>query len=295
MISIATKVKSITIVLSLTMMFNIFVTYYLVQDEKADAQIINIAGKQRMLTQKLIAEFHRIALGEKEALQEFYSAQKAFNTNLQRLVSGDLSSGAGSEARLFLGEVEKSWKEFEVLMLANIHKSTDNGLKEIYLQGNLTLALMDKTVLAYEKNATSKRDFINQMQLVLGVFALLVIIYMGYLSLGIHTQLSKFLKHSSNISGRRQMKKGSELEMACEHIQYFLDDVEAAIDSASIAVQQSEKASIKLAIAKQDPQAQKHLDRSEDIVIEANEELYKTALLLKKLKTKLHDAANPSF
>lgn len=295
MISIATKVKSITIVLSLTMMFNIFVTYYLVQDEKADAQIINIAGKQRMLTQKMIAEFHRIALGEKDAMQEFFSAQKSFNANLQRLTVGDLAVDTGSEVHLLLHEVEKSWKEFEILMLENIQNSSGLKLNAIYTKGNLTLELMEKTVLAYENNATNKRDSINQIQLALGIFALLVIIYMGYLSLGIHTQLNKFLKHSSDISGRKQMKKGSELELACEHIQYFLDDVEAAIDSAANAVQQSEKASIQLAMAKQDPRAQEHLDKSEDIVIEANEELYKTSLLLKKLKTKLQDAANPSF
>ena len=52
---------------------------------------------------------------------------------------------------------------------------------------------------------------------------------------------------------------------------------------------------MQLAVAKQDPEAIKHLDKSEDIVIEANEELYKTSILLKKLKTKLQDAANPSF
>jgi len=295
MISIATKVKLITIVLSITMIFNIFVTYYLVQDEKADAQIINIAGKQRMLTQKMIAEFNRLSMGENDASEEFFKAQKEFNTNLQRLRTGDLSLVKSHEVNALLEKVEQSWRVFEALMLTQIEEKSKSALKEIYIKGNITLGLMEKTVLAYENNATSKRDFINQIQLLLGVFALFVIIYMGSVSLGIHTQLSKFLKHSSDISGRNELKKGSELELACAHIQYFLDDVEAAIDSASQAVQQSEKASIQLAMAKQDPRAQEHLDKSEDIVIEANEELYKTSLLLKKLKTKLQDAANPSF
>jgi len=295
MISIAMKVKLITIVLSITMIFNIFVTYYLVQDEKADARIINIAGKQRMLTQKMIVEFHRIALGKQGASQEFFRAQQEFNANLQRLGSGDLRVSKNSEVDLLLQEVEKSWKVFEALMLSTIQKDSASSLKEIYINGKKTLALMEKTVFAYEHHATSKRDFINQVQLFLGLFALFVIVYMGSLTLGIHTQLNKFLKHSSEISGRKQVNKGSELELAYEHIQYFLDDVEAAIDSASQAVQQSEKASVQLATAKQDLRIQEHLDRSEDIVIEANEELYKTSKLLKKLKTKLQDAANPTF
>jgi len=295
MISIATKVKLITLVLSMTMIFNIFVTYYLIQDEKADARIINIAGKQRMLTQKMIAESHRIALGEEGASQEFMKAQKEFNTNLQRLGSGDLRVDENSEVEHLLEEVEKNWKVFEALMLEKIQKSPLSDLKQIYISGNKTLALMDKTVFAYENHATNKRDFINQTQLLLALCALFVIIYMGSLSLGIHTQLNKFLKHSSKISGHKQTGKGSELELAYEHIQYFLNDVEAAIDSASQAVQQSEKASQKLALSEQDPHALEHLDKSEDIVIEANEELYKTSRLLKKLKIKLQDAANPSF
>jgi len=295
MISIASKVKLITAILSLTMVFNIFVTYYLVQDEKEDAKIINIAGKQRMLTQKMIAEFYRLTAEEVGAKEAFFKTQKEFNTNLHRLRSGDLRLDENKEVSALLDNVEKAWKDFESLMLEGITSKVDIDVKEIYTKGNMTLEFMEKAVLAYEVHATSKRDFINQIQLVLGIFALFVIIYMGVLSLGIHTQLSKFLKHSRDISGREASSKGNELDLACVHIQYFLDDVESAIDSAAVAVAQSEKASIKLAMAKQDPKALEHLDKSEDIVIETNEELYKTSILLKKLKTKLQDAANPSF
>lgn len=295
MISIATKVKLITLVLSLTMVFNIFVTYYLVQDEKADAQIINIAGKQRMLTQKMIAEFYRLSSGEEGAREEFFKTQKAFNTNLHRLRSGDLRLDENEEVTTLLTEVEKSWKNFESLMLKGLRLGAKADLNEIYIKGSMTLELMEKAVLAYELHAMSKRDFINKIQLILGIFTLFVIIYMGALSLGIHTQLSKFLKHSRKISGREASAKGNELDLACVHIQYFLDDVESAIDSATMAVTQSEKASMQLAMAKQDSNAIKHLDKSEDIVIEANEELYKTSILLKKLKTKLQDSANPTF
>ena len=295
MISIATKVKLITIVLSITMIFNIFVTYYLVQDEKADARIINIAGKQRMLTQKMIAEFYRVSSGEVGAKDAFFTTQKEFNTNLHRLRSGDLRLDENEEVSTLLDEVERGWKNFEGLMLNRLTHASKADLNQIYISGSETLALMEKAVLAYELHATSKRDFINQIQFILGLFTLFVIIYMGYVSLGIHTQLSKFLKHSSDISGRQASAKGSELDLACAHIQYFLDDVESAIDSASLAVQQSEKASMQLAMAKQNTEALEHLDKSEDIVIEANEELYKTSILLKKLKSKLQDAANPEF
>jgi len=295
MISIATKVKLITMVLSITIVFNILVTYYLVQDEKADAQIINIAGKQRMLTQKMIAEFYRLNSGETGAREAFFKAQKEFSTNLHRLRLGDLRLDENDDVSMLLIKVEKEWKSFEKLMLNGLDNNDNANLNEIYIKGNLTLELMEKAVLAYELHATKKRDFINQIQLVLGLFALFVIIYMGTVSLGIHTQLSKFLKHSEDISGRESGTKGSELDLACAHIQYFLEDVESAIDSATLAVQQSEKASLQLSMAKQSPESIKYLDKSEDIVIEANEELYKTSILLKKLKTKLQDAAHPSF
>ncbi len=295
MISIATKVKLITMVLSLTMLFNIFVTYYLVQDEKTDAKIINTAGKQRMLLQKMITEFHRITLGEQAANEVLLLTQKRFEENLQRLDKGDLALDKSREIDRLLKEVTKSWQRFESLMFLDLHQVSSLRLKEIYQAGNQTLELMDQTVMAYEAQATQQRDFINHIQILLGAFALMVIIYMGAVSLGIHKQLNKFLKHSSDISGRESEYRGSELELACAHIQYFLDDVEAAIDSASKAVKQSEKASIQLASAKQNPEAVEQLDRSEDIVIEANEELYKTSIVLKKLKSKLQDSADFSF
>lgn len=182
MISIATKVKLITFVLSITMVFNIFVTYYLIQDEKADARIINIAGKQRMLTQKMIAEFYRLNREEEGAREEFFKTQKEFNTNLHRLRSGDLRLDENQEVSLLLHKVEKAWKVFESLMLQGLTKETDLDMNAIYIKGSMTLALMEKTVLAYELHATSKRDFINQIQLILGVFTLFVIIYMGVVS-----------------------------------------------------------------------------------------------------------------
>lgn len=296
MISISTKVKLITLVLSLTMIFNLFVTYYLIQDEKEDAQIINIAGKQRMLTQKMIAELYKRSIDSKHTSTQLIMAQDEFKTNLQRLHSGDLSLDENIQVHQLLNDVQNSWNDFEVLVSNSIKNSSSvQELNLLYTLANKTLVLMDETVSAYENNATGKRDFINKIQLLLGVFALLVIVYMGYVSLGIDKQLRKFLKHSSDISGRKPTSKGSELDLACEHIQYFLDDVEAAIDSASIAVEQSEKASVKLAKNNQDTQGQEHLDKSEDIVIEANEELYKTSILLKKLKNKLQNAANPTF
>lgn len=295
MISIRTKVKLITVVLSVTMVFNIFVTYYLIQDEKTDAKIINVAGKQRMLTQKMIGELHRIDRKKKAAEEEFLRAQGEFDRNFQRLRVGDLSLMKNEEISSALQEVQTSWKAFDRLTFSYLNNNAAPLLDEIYKQGNKTVALVEKTVQAYEEYAMDKRDFINQIQLILGLFALLVIIYMGIIALSIQTQLNKFVKHSSDISGRKEEKSGSELELACAHIQYFLDDVEAAIDSASEAVKQSEKAALNLQAAKVNPQAQKHLDKSEDIVIEANEELYKTSILLKKLKAKLQDAANPSL
>ncbi len=296
MISIRTKVKLITVVLSMTMIFNILVTYYLIQDEKTDAQIINVAGKQRMLMQKMIGELHRFDHNKKEAEEEFLKGHGEFKRNFQRLRMGDLSFEKNDQISVALNEVEKSWNAFDRLTFLYLENNAYVVLEKIYTHGNKTVELVDKTVQAYEAYATDKRDFINNIQLVLGLFTLFVIIYMGFIALSIQTQLNKFVKHSSNISGRREADKhGSELELACAHIQYFLEDVESAIDSAAEAVRQSEKAALNLQIAKENPQAQKHLDKSEDIVIEANEELYKTSILLKKLKEKLQDAANPSF
>lgn len=290
---IRTKVKFITIVLSFTMLFTIAVTYYLIQDEKSDAQIINVAGKQRMLTQKMIAELHRIGLSENEAREEFNEAKKQFHAGLVRLSTGDLSSVRGEEIGGALKEVEQSWHVFSEMTQAYAQTPSALLLQQIYMQGNTMLAQIERAVMLYEKHSRAKRDFINQVQLVLAFFSFFIILYMGSIALSIQAQLSRFSQHSTAISGRKDHSGGNELEEAYAHIKYFLDDVENAIDAAVEAVRQSEDTAIK--IAKHDPAMQKHLDKNEDIVIEANEELHKTSRILKKLKSKLQDTAHSPF
>lgn len=290
---IRTKVKFIITVLSFMMLFTIAVTYYLIQDEKSDAQIINVAGKQRMLTQKMIAELHRTGLSDNGAREEFNEAKKQFHTGLVRLRTGDLSSAHGEEIQGALNEIEQSWHVFSEMTQAYAQTPSALLLQQIYIHGNTMLEQIEKAVILYEKNAREKRDFINQVQLVLALFAFFIILYMGSIALSIQAQLGRFSQHSTAISGRKDQAGGNELEAAYAHIQYFLDDVESAIDAAVEAVRQSEDAAMK--ISKHDPAMQKHLEKNEDILIEANEELHKTSRILKKLKSKLQDTAHSPF
>jgi len=295
MINIGLKVKIITAVLSVTMLVNLFVTYYLIENEKVDAQVINIAGKQRMLTQKAVGEFHRLTMNKKDAKTEINDVDKIFRENLKRLLSGNLSHGKNLSIHNELVIIEKRWSSFKELMLLASKKSLDIKRDLVYEEGNKLLNIIDKTVQAYEIQAKNKKDFIKSMQFVLGFIALMIIVYMAKIALGINAQLNAFLKRSTKISGHQEKEKGNELEVACLHIQYFLNDVEHAIDSATKAVEKSEQAALELANEKNNPQALQQLDNSEDIVIETNEELYKTANVLKKLKQKLQENSDISF
>ena len=58
--SITIKVRWIVAILSLNLIAIIMVNIWLNMDQKNDAKVINIAGKQRMLTQRTVLELHRL-------------------------------------------------------------------------------------------------------------------------------------------------------------------------------------------------------------------------------------------
>ena len=105
------------------------------------ARAINLAGRQRMLTQKMTKEFLLISLGyQVEANQYNLNETVAmFDKTLHGLQHGNSSLGltaAPNHAiRLQLEQVENIWKTFSAL----ITSSASNLTKKVIFQQNLQL------------------------------------------------------------------------------------------------------------------------------------------------------------
>ncbi|MCK9372211.1 MAG: type IV pili methyl-accepting chemotaxis transducer N-terminal domain-containing protein [Sulfuricurvum sp.] len=293
--SISTKVRWIVAILSLNLITIIMVDIWLNVDQKYDAKVINIAGKQRMLSQRTVLELHRLLVDEKGAFVKLQAARAEFDRNFRKLrtEASEYRGSSNEEITKTLNDVHAVWKQMGGLIdryLQGDHNLAD--LKTIYDNGDRTLILMDKAVTQYEGYMIEKRMMAYRIQIFLAVISFGVILYMARTTLQIQHNFDHFLNHTKAISGKEEIigKSDNELEIACAHIEYFLHNVEEALQSATDAVEKSEAAAAHLIGSA--PETEALLEQNEDVMIQVSEELHQTSRRLKKLKSNLQKANN---
>lgn len=291
--SITTKVRWIVAILSLNLITIIMVNIWLNMAQKYDAKVINIAGKQRMLSQRTVLELHRLLVDEEGAHEKLQLAREEFDRNFAQLsaATSDYKGFSNAKIETTMMEVHAHWNRMAGLIdryLAGDHNLND--LKAIYDNGDSTLVLMDKAVSQYEAYMMEKRVLAYRIQILLALISFLVILYMARTTLQIQRNFSTFLDHSKTLSGKEAIvvKSNNELDIAFSHIDYFLKNVDEALQSATDAVEKSEVATMGLYGAT--PEAKNLLEQSEDVMIQVSEELHQTSLRLKKLKSNLEKA-----
>lgn len=291
--SITNKVRWIVAILSLNLVTIILVDIWLNMDQKYDAKVINIAGKQRMLSQRTVLELHRLLVDEEGAYEKLQQAREEFNRNFGQLstATSDYQGFSNAKIETTMKQVHAHWNRMAGLIdryLAGDRNLKD--LKAIYDNGDSTLALMDKAVSQYEAYMMEKRVLAYRIQIFLALISFFVILYMARTTLTIQRNFSTFLEHSKTLSGKEVVRATSnnELEIACSHIDYFLKNVEKVLQNATDAVEKSEAATSGLYGAT--PEAKNLLQQSEDVIIQVGEELHQTAARLKKLKSNLEKA-----
>ncbi|OGR71769.1 MAG: hypothetical protein A2X40_05445 [Elusimicrobia bacterium GWC2_65_9] len=127
---------------------------------KKTGAVVNIAGRQRMLSQKMTKETCLIALGENksEALSNLKSTRQLFETSHNALLKGSKELGIPAttqpEIKKQMAEVDGFWKQFNVLISEIITSGDSNAFKTAKiaeLSQNL-LTAMDKAVTLYAES-----------------------------------------------------------------------------------------------------------------------------------------------
>ena len=119
------------------------------------ATVINMSGKQRMLTQKMTKEFLMIARGikVKENRQALEKTIKLFDKTLKGLLDGDKGLGLPAttdpKIRDQLAVVKKLWVSFYPLLQK---PATPSSLRQVEKANLPLLAEMDKAVKMYEQS-----------------------------------------------------------------------------------------------------------------------------------------------
>lgn len=318
--TISTKIKFIGILFIILMSSIIVTTIYLNEKNKKDALIINIAGKQRMLTQNIAKNIFYLQNSNNTSFSELDISTNEFIYNLNSLKNGNslvgITKSPTQEIEKQLLKVESLWNIFHKNI--NNFKETlkrEDSSKEIILKNivtsiydtNLVLLFeVDNLVSMYTSYMEIKSDYLRYIQY---LFALIIIFLMIYSFSQLKTMeenAKKFFEESKKImenDGNEllvpiKIEAEKEIIEATDTINCFIDKINSAMTYSANAIEQSKNASIKLEEITDEfdkvideltnsADFSKQLNKSEDIVIQSQENLMNSTKKLQELKNEL--------
>ncbi|APW64800.1 hypothetical protein LPB137_02525 [Poseidonibacter parvus] len=319
--TISRKIKLLGILFILLMLSIINTTIYLSEKNKKDALIINLAGKERMLTQKISKNIFYTYHNKHYSFNELDMATIEFIYNLNSLKDGNTLIGIEKSPTEVISnqisKIQKLWDDF-YLEINNfkkytMDKQTNNEQKikdiinTIHNTNNILLNEVDSLVTLYTLHAEEKTDFIRYIQYLFFLFSILLIIYSFIQLRKMESNAKKFLQYSkelvqtSDVSELKPMKIEAEKEIveASDTINCFINKINSAVNYSQEAIEQSQNASVQLEEItdefdkiidelKHSGDLSTYLDKSEDMVIQSHEDLIKSTEKLNNLKDQLN-------
>ncbi len=317
---IRTKIKLLGALLIVLMLSVITTTIYLNQQNTKDALVVNIVGKQRMLTQKITKNIFYIHYTNSKDFYELNSAVDEFIKGLNILRHGSqdkqIPSVPTHKISQQLLEVSKRWEKFyediqnfKIFTNSGINRKSDleKIVTNIYKENTILLDEVDKLVTMYTDYSEEKTNFIKIFQYASGFTLLLVFLYSLFQLRTIESHVDEFMQYSKklvNDDGSKlepiKIEDESEVELVevSDTINCFIQKINSAVDFSSEALLQSQQASQKLEELTDEfdiiinelqdtSMISKHLNNSEDIVIESTEDLINSTKRLQNLKEEL--------
>ena len=318
---ISTKIKFLGALLSILMIGVLSITIYLNQQNVKDALIMNMVGKQRMLTQKISKNIFYIAHNPNKDFYELNAAVDEFIGALNILKHGDKQKGIApaptQTIRKQLGEVSLLWDLFYQdvqkykMYAASSEAGSEQELKKIlysiYMKNTVLLDNVDKLVTMYTEHIESKTEDIKFFQYSAASVLFMLFLYALLQLRAIESHVDEFMEYSKMLASHEEVGEKltpmkihaeSEIVEVSDTINCFINKINSAMDYSNEALLQSQKAALKLEELtdefdsildelKDTSLANKHLANSEDIVIESTEELMNSTRKLQNLKNEL--------
>ena len=322
--TISNKIKSIGVLFIVLMISIIISNIYLNEKNKKDSLVINIAGKQRMLTQKIAKNIFYL-YHNNESQNELDEATIEFIYNLNSLKNGNdligVFSAPNDEIAKQISKVEILWNNFhsninifkEIVIKRDL--SNEDLLKSIvhsiYKTNNTLLNEVDILVSMYTVYNEEKTDYIRSIQYLFTIIILILIIYSFSQLKAMELNAKKFFEYSKKLAENPdnqplqpiKIEAEKEIEEATDTINCFINKINSAMTYSANAVEQSKNASVKLEEISDEfdvilhelnnsAEISKHLDKSEGIVIQTQEDLIKSTKKLQELKNELDKLLN---
>ena len=318
---ISSKIKILGAGLIFTIVSLIILTIYLNQKNIKDSLIINIAGKERMLTQKISKNIFYLYNQRELNFNELDNAIEEFKYILNTLKYGDNLRGITptptDEIAQQISKIIVLWnsfntnvqtfKELIILRSTNNEKKLKVQVNSIYTSNNNLLNEVDNLVTLYTHYSEHKTHTIKNFQY-FGAFVLFLLIIYSILQLKIiEGHANDFLKYSKNIINMQVENKPieyikidaeKEIVEVSDTLNCFINKINSAMEYSEDAVSKSQLASEKLEeitdefdkllYEMEDSQIlSAQLSKSEDIAIQSSEDLLQTTRKLSNLKQQL--------
>jgi len=319
---ISTKIKLIGASLIFLILSLIAITIYLNENNTKDALIVNIAGKERMLSQKIAKNIFYLQYSKDIDFVELDSATEEFKYNLDTLKFGNKLMGISpvptNDIARQLSDITLLWRCFyrnvqefkKTLLKREDNEQTEDDLElrvsNIYNTNNELLEEIDNLVTMYTLHTEQKTDFIQKFQYG-GAFVLFLLITYSLVHLKIiEAHVKEFMEYSKKLTKVDKNDKieliniqaESEIVEVSDNMNCFINKINDAMDYSNEAIEQSRRASTALEDITDEfddilndiansAEISKQLNISEDIVIESTEELINSTKKLQHLKNKL--------
>ena len=316
--NISTKIKIIGILFALLMTSIIATTIYLNNKNEKDAMIINIAGKQRMLTQNISKNIFYLYSNPKSSQNELDSSIEEFIYNLESLKGGNslgkLKESPNIQIDRQMLQIEYLWSifyqnivKFKELIQNNSNKQELQNIVNVIYETNPELLYeVDALVSLHTINSEQKIRFLKNSQYFFAILILFLIIY-SFLELKtMEKNALRFLEESKKVMEQNfeeplkpiKIEAEGELIEASNIFNRFLNKINSAIIDSNSALEQSKNASYKLeeitnefdeiiSELQNKNEISKQLNKSEDIAIQTQEQLLHSSKRLNELKNEL--------
>lgn len=323
--TISTKIKSIGILFVILMSSILATTIYLNDKNKKDALIINIAGKQRMLTQNISKNIFYLYHNNQDSYSELDTSTIEFIYNLNSLKDGNKLTGIAKaptdEIAKQLAKVEILWnnfylninnfKELNQKNQENFKVELKNIVNSIYKSNTILLNEVDNLVSMYTIYSEEKSNYLRYVQYLFALIIIFLIINSFFKLKSMEDNAKKFFEESKKMVEQDhneqlmpiKIEAEKEIVEATDTINCFIEKINAAVAYSANAMEQSKNASIKLEEISDEfdkiindltntSDISKQLNKSEDIVIQSQEDLINTTKRLQELKNELDKILN---
>ncbi len=318
--TISTKIKFIGILFIVLMTCIIATTIYLNEKNRKDALLINIAGKERMLTQNISKNIFYLYQNNNNTYSELDNSTIEFIYNLNSLKYGNeligISKVPTENIAKQLSKVEVLWGNFykNIDEFKNLNQKNDktnelalkNTIASIHDTNTVLLNEVDNLVSMYTIHSEKKSTCIEYIQYFFALIIISLMIYSFSQLKHMEDNAKKFFEESKKIMDYDnnepltpiKIEAEKEIVEATDTINCFIDKINSAMTYSANAIEHSKNASIKLEEITDEfdkvigeltnsADISKQLYKSEDIVIQSQENLMNSTKKLQELKNEL--------